>query len=194
MRGEVAATARIAGGLAAERGRGLVDERERSVQESCRARGRAVDSSSSPAAIRAAVFGPIPGTPSSRPAALASRSSASVAIPSAVPELPHALRRETEEPRDADELRQRLPLELPQLRDLARLDELAQLRVSMPGPMPASSCARPGAHERGDVGRRRADQLGRLPVGAHGVVAGAGEVEQRRVGLEPLSDRRVLHV
>ena len=75
---------------------------------------------------------------------------------------------------------------------LAGLDELAQPGLDAradAGELPRA----PGAHERGDVGRRRADQLGRAPVRAHGVVAGAGEVEQRREGVEPLGEGRVVH-
>jgi 2-phospho-L-lactate guanylyltransferase len=109
-----------------------------------------------------------------------------------MPELSHALRRETKEPRDSDELRQRLALELLQLCDLARLDEFPQPSLDA-GAHAGKLLGSSGSHERGDVGRRRANQLRRLPVGAYGVVAGADEVEQSRVGLEPLGDRRVLH-
>ena len=89
-------------------------------------RGRAVASSPSPVSIRAAVFGPIPAhavEPSGRCRLAQLRERAD---PERVAELAHPLRREPEQARHADELRQRLRLELLQLRQLARLDELAQ--------------------------------------------------------------------
>ena len=94
--------------------------------------------------------------------------------------------------RDADELRQRLGLELPQLGQLARLDELLQPRLD-PRADPGELADTPGADELRDVGRRRADQLGRPAVGAHGVVTRPGEVEQRGEGFESIGEGGVLH-
>ena len=142
--------------------------------------------------IRIAVFGPIPGTLSSRPAAAASRSSGSVLIPSACPSSRIRFAERPSSARDADELRQRLRLELVQLGDLAGLDELAQPRLD-PGPDPGQLAHAALADELGDVGRRRADQLRRPPVGAHGVVAGPVQVEQSGEGVEALGERRVVH-
>ena len=63
----------------------------------------------------------------------------------------------------------------------------------MPGPMPRSSRTRPVAHELGDRRARLAHELRRTPVRAHRVVARAGEIEQRRIGLECLRDLVVVH-
>ena len=141
--------------------------------------------------IRAAVFGPIPARcRACRPRP--PRAARQRPDPERVPELAHPLRREPEQPGDADELRERLRLELVQLGEPPRLDELAEPR-SIPGPIPASSRAPAGADERGDVGGRRADQVGRPAVGADGVVARAVEVEQGREGLEAVGEGCVVH-
>ena len=98
-----------------------------------------------------------------------------------------------EQGRDADQLRQRLGFELPQLGKLARLDELLQSGLDS-GADAGELAGAPGADERRDVRRRRADQLGRAAVGAHGVVARPGEVEQRCEGFESIGEGGVLHV
>ena len=154
--------------------------------------GRAVASSASPCSIRAAVFGPIPGTLSSRPSAAASRSCGSVLIPSAWPSSRIRFAETPSSARDADELGQRLRLELVQLGDAAGLDELPQPRLDArpdAGQLPRPSLP----DECGHVGRRRADQVGRAAVRAHGVVAGAVQVEQGREGLEALGEGCVVH-
>ena len=107
-------------------------------------------------------------------------------------ELTHPLGREAEQARDADELRQRLCLQLLQLRQLARLDELAQPLLD-PGPDPGKLAHAPGADERGDVGRRRADQLRGAAIRADGVVARAVQVEQSGEGIQPFGEVRVRH-
>ena len=112
--------------------------------------------------------------------------------PERMAELAHPLRRDAEQRRDADELRQRLRLQLVQLGDPAGLDELAQPRLDS-GADPGQLAHAALAHERGDVGRRRADQVGRAAVRAHGVVAGAVQVEQGGEGLEALGEGRVVH-
>ena len=112
--------------------------------------------------------------------------------PERVSELAHPLCREPEQARDADELRQRLRFELPQLGQLARLDELPQPCLD-PGADAGELADAPGADELCDVGRRRADQIGRTAVGAHRVVARAGQVQQRREGLESLGEGSVRH-
>ena len=109
-----------------------------------------------------------------------------------MPELAHPLRRDPEQRRDADELRQRLRLQLVELGDPARLDELAQARVDSRAD-PGQLARAPGAHERGHVGRGRADQVGRAPVRAHGVVPRSVQVEQGGEGVEPFRERGVVH-
>ncbi len=103
-------------------------------------------------------------------------------------ELDHALRRQPDEPAEADQLRPHLALQLVELRDPPRLDELAQPRLDR-RPDPAQLPDAPGPDELGDRRRRRPDQLGRPPVRAHAVEARAGEIEQRREALESLGDR-----
>ena len=155
-------------------------------------RGRAVASSASPVSIRATVFGPIPATESSRPAAAASRSSASVLIPSAWPSSRIRLVERPEQARHPDELRQRLRLELLQLRQLAGLHQLAQPLLD-PGPDPGELAHATRADELRDVRRRRADQLGGAPVRADGVVPRLVQVEQGGEGFEPFGEIRVRH-
>ena len=129
--------------------------------------------------ILAAVFGPIPGTVSSCPAAAASRSSGERADTRAHDRARASASARARAARPTPTSSgQRLRLELAQLGELARLDELLQARLD-PGPDPGSSRARPARTSVGDVAGCRADQLGRAPVGAHGVVARPGEVEQR---------------
>src|SRR5204862_4122591 len=94
---------------------------------------------------------------------------------------------------NSDELRLDLPLELAQLGDLARLDELSKPRLdagSDPAQLPHPSRADELRHGR----LRRADELRRAPVGASAVVAGSREVEQRGERLDPLGDRGVVEV
>ena len=148
-------------------------------------RGRAVAASASPALIRSAVFGPTPGTSETRPASAASREPGDRSHVERLPELAHPLRRHPQKTSHADELRHRLGLELTQLRQLAGRHELVQARLDAwadAGQLAHS----PRAHELGDVDGCRADQLGGPPVGANRVVAGAGQVEQGREGLQPL--------
>ncbi len=93
------------------------------------------------------------------------------------PELDRALRPQPEEAAQPDELRLDLALELPRVRDRARLDELPQ-----PGFDPWSDSSElahaAAAHELRDGRLQRPDQLGSAAIGAHRVVAGAGEIEQ----------------
>jgi hypothetical protein len=109
-----------------------------------------------------------------------------------VAELPYPLRREPEQARHADELRQRLRLELVELRDPARLDELPQARLD-PGADPRQLAGAPCRHERGHVGGRGADQLGGATVRAHGVVARSVQVEQRGERLQAVGESGVVH-
>ena len=112
--------------------------------------------------------------------------------PERMPELAHPLRRDAEQRSHADELRQRLRLELVQLGDAAGLDELAEPGLDAgadTGQLPHTSLP----HERGHIGGRRADQVGRSAVRAHGVVAGAVEVEQGGEGVEAIGEGGVVH-
>ena len=115
----------------------------------------------------ASVFGPTPGTSRSRPAAAAARSSSTVSTPSARAMLDAALRAQPEVAAEADEAGGELALELGQLRDVAGLDELAQLgprcrgrsRAARARARPARA-ARPAAAWRGSS-RPRAGTRGR---------------------------------
>ena len=109
-----------------------------------------------------------------------------------MPERAHPLGREPEQRSDADELRERLLLQLAQLRELAGLDELPQACFD-PGADPGELADAARAHERVHVGGSRPDQLGRAAVRAHRVVARPVQVEQRREGLETLGESRVFH-
>ena len=108
-------------------------------------------------------------------------------------ELQRALRAQPEVAAEADEVRRELALELGQLGDRARLDELAQPAPRCSRPMPAQLPDPPGAHEVGDGGRRAADGLRRPPVGARAVRVRLGELEQARERLQPVGDLRVVH-
>ena len=110
-----------------------------------------------------------------------------------MPELAHSLGREPEQARYADQLRERLGFELPQLGELARLEELLQPGLD-PGADAGQLADTTGTNKLGDVDGRRSDQLGGPAIGAHGVVARPGEVEQCRKGFESLGKGRVLHV
>ena len=106
------------------------------------------------------------------------------------PDLDRALWAEPEQPTEPDELRRDLALELVQLRDPSRLDELPQPRLD-PGADPAQLAHPTGADELGNRRRRLADRLGRAPVRPRRVRARPGEVEQSRERLEPVGDLRV---
>ena len=109
------------------------------------------------------------------------------------PDLDGALRREAEEPPETDELRLDLRLELARVRDLSRLDELAQPRLE-PRPDTAKLAHSAAADELGDRRRERPDHLCGTAVRANDVVRRAGEVEQRRVPLECIGDGAVVGV
>ena len=95
------------------------------------------------------------------------------------PDLEHPLDRDAEEAAEPGQLRRDLPLELPQLGDLAGLDEL--LQPPFDAGADAAELARPAlAHELGDRCGGRADQVGGAAVGTRGVRPGICELEQRR--------------
>ena len=107
------------------------------------------------------------------------------------PDLDRPLRREPEEPPEPDELRRRLALELPQLRDLARLDQLDEARFD-PRPDPAELAYPSRPHERLDRSLRRPDELSRAAICPRRVEARAGEVEQAGERVELLGDSGVV--
>ena len=82
-------------------------------------------------------------------------------------------------------------LELVELGDAPRLDELDQARLDR-GPDASQVPDATAADELAHRGRRRAQQLGRPAIRTDAVVARTGEVEQRREPLELLGDARVV--
>ena len=107
-------------------------------------------------------------------------------------ELQRPLRGQPEVAAEADEVRRELPLELGELGDRARLDELTQLRLDA-RPDPAQLPDPPRAHEVRDGRRRAPDRLGGAPVRAGAVRVRFGELEQPRERLELVRDARVVH-
>ena len=190
-RRELAAATRIARGLAAEGRRDLADELTGTVEQHpaprpCRSR------------LRQAGADPLgrlrPDARHLRQPAVSRRLAQACdrANVERRAELPHPLRREPEQPADADELGHGLVLELAELGELAGRDELAQAGLD-PRPDARELANAAGTHELGDIDRRRPDQLGGAPVGANGVVAGSGEIEQRGERLEPFRQKCVVH-
>ena len=107
-------------------------------------------------------------------------------------DLQRPLRGQSEVAAEPDEVRRELALELGQLGDRARLDELAQLRLDA-RPDPAQLPDPPRAHEVRDRRRRAPDRLGGAPVRAGAVRVRLGELQQPRERLEPVGDPRVVH-
>ena len=91
-------------------------------------------------------------------------------------ELQRPLRGQPEVAAEADEVRRELALELGELGDRARLDELTQLRLDA-RPDPAQLPDPPRAHEVRDRRRRAPDGLGGAPVRAGAVGVRLGELE-----------------
>ena len=107
-------------------------------------------------------------------------------------DLDRAPRPEPEIATQSDETRRELALELRELGDLARLDELAQPRLDAPAdPAQLAHAARP--HELGHRDRRPTDRLGGAPVRPRRVGVRLGELEQRRKGLQTVRDPCVVH-
>ena len=157
---------------------------------SSRPRVRGRRSCSSAARIFAAVFSPIPGTSRSRPWRAAAPELRHRRDPEVRPDLDRALRPDADEPAECRELeRRRLP-ELGELCDVARLDQLAQPGLD-PWPDAPQRADSPLVYERGDLDGSGTDDLCRPPVGACAVVAGTGELEQRRELLQARRDAKV---
>ena len=106
------------------------------------------------------------------------------------PDLDRPLRPEAEQPPEADQLRRDLALQLVELCDPPRLDQLLQPRLD-PRPDPAQLAHAPRPDEIGDRRLRLADHLGRAPVRPRRVGVRARELEERRERLEPVRDFRV---
>ena len=110
--------------------------------------------------------------------------------PERLPDLHRALRAEPEQPPEPDELRRDLALQLVQLREPPRLDELPQPRLDS-RPDPAQLAHPTGADELGNRRGRLADRFRRTPVRARRVRARPVQVEQRGERLEPVGDLSV---
>src|SRR5580765_2922314 len=106
-------------------------------------------------------------------------------------ELDHALRAESDQAAESDQLGLHLGLQLVDLGQAARLDQLLQPCLDR-WPDASQLPHPPLPDELGDRGRRRADQLGSTPVRAHAVATRSCEIEQRRERLQPLCDQRVV--
>jgi hypothetical protein len=92
----------------------------------------------------------------------------------------------------ADQIGGELTLELRQLGDPARLDELAQARLD-PRADPAQLARAAGPHQLRDREPGTTDGLGRATVGASHVRVRLGELEQRRERVEAIGDLGVVH-
>ncbi len=122
---ELAAAARIARRLAAERRRDLLDESPGAVQShpTCRTRRPELGEPLLDPGSRLRADPRHAVEPARRGGVAQLRERPD---PERVPELAHALRGEPEQPADADELREHLVLQLAQLGQVAGLDELTQ--------------------------------------------------------------------
>ena len=191
MVGEVAGAARVSGRLAAERLGDLADEGAGAVQSHAAARSGGRELRQPGLDLRRRLRAD-PGHRVEPPGRRCLAQLGQRADPERVAELSHPLGREAQQPCHPDELRQRLRLELLQLRQLAGLHQLAQPLLD-PGPDPGELAHATRADELRDVRRRRADQLGGAPVRADGVVPRLVQVEQGGEGFEPFGEMRVLH-
>ena len=127
--------------------------------------GRGSPSRASASSSRASVFGPIPGTLRSRPVGRRRAKLVGRADAERPRELDRALRAEPQVAAETDQVGRELALELCQLGDLARLDELAQPRLD-PRADSAQLAHAPDltSSATGDGGA--ADRLGGATVGA----------------------------
>src|SRR5581483_11847976 len=112
--------------------------------------------------------------------------------PELLAERDHALRSETDEPSERDELRLDVALELLELGETSRRDELLQAALDARADA-AQLADASGAHELCNRRARLAHELGRAAVRAHRVVTGTCEIEQAGVRIEGLRDLRVGH-
>ena len=148
----IAPAAHVARRLAVQRCRHAADKVERLVEEQPATRTR-LGLTSQPLTICASVFQPDPlhgPEPSGRRGLAQLVRRADVQRPC---DLHRALRPEPDVASEAHQVRRQLALELRQLRDTARLDELPQPRLD-PRPDPAQLAHPPGADELRHPGRR----------------------------------------
>ena len=189
--GGVAPAAHVARGGAAERLRDAADELQRAIQQQSLSRPRL-------ALARERLEQPRLGLgadPRHRPQPALGRGVAQLGRgPHAqrAGELDTALGAEPEIAAETDEIGSELALELLELGDLARLDELAQPRLD-----PGADSAQPPhvapAHELGDGQRRLPDRLGRAPVRAGRVRVRLGQLQQRSHRVQAVGDLAVVH-
>src|SRR5581483_10076301 len=107
-------------------------------------------------------------------------------------QLQRALGPEPEVAAETDEVGGELALELRQLGDLPRLDQLAEL--SLDAATDSAQLARPPrTHQVGHRHPRAADRLRRAAVGAHAVRVRVAQVEHRRERLQAVGDPSVVH-
>jgi hypothetical protein len=105
-------------------------------------------------------------------------------------DLQRALRREPEEAAEADDVGRQLALELFDLGDLARLDELLQTRLDA-GTDASELAHAPLADELGHRRFRLANERGGATVCPSRERIGARQLDQRRERLEAVSDCRI---
>ena len=162
-------------------------EQKRALRSRLAPRGRAPRA----AAPRSSARSPARSAAARPPPPRAARSG--VRTPSACAISIERLALEPEVAAEADETGRQLALELGQLGDVARLDELAQPRLD---PRRRSRAARAPCRLRTSSATgtgARADRLGGAAVGAGRVGIRLGELEQRRERVQPVRDPGVVH-
>ena len=102
----------------------------------------------------------------------------------------HSFRRQAEKPPEPDQLGSQLCAKVTELRDLTRLDQLPEPGLDARADA-AELAHASGAHQLRDRRRSGAHELGCASICARGVRARVRELEQRRVGLELVGDRRI---
>jgi hypothetical protein len=107
-------------------------------------------------------------------------------------QLDRALRTQPEVTAETNEIGRELTLELCQLGDGARLDELAQPRLD-PRPDPAQLARPPRPDKLRNRERRSTDRLGGAAVGAGRVRVRLDELEQRRERVQAVGDLPIVH-
>ena len=181
----------VAGQLAAERGRDAADELARAVEQQPAARPRLLLAGERLEQPRLGLR-PDAGHGAQPPG----RGRLAQLLGGADAERPGDLHRaprgQPEVAAEPDEVRRELALELRQLRDLARLDELAQPRLD-PRPDPAQLAHPARAHELGDRDGRAADRLGRR-AGTRASCTGSRRLARAATRTRPGGRRsRVVH-
>ena len=151
-----------------------------------RPRGTAPPGSAPPASAR------FPARSRSRPSAAAERNSSAVRISSACAISTERLAAEPEVAAQAHHVGRQLALQLRELGDLARLDQLAQLRLDR-APDPAQRAHAPGADQLVHGSRRRRGSSPRRAGRRAPCTGWRPQLEQRRERLQPVGDLGVGH-